>query len=649
MSLKGSSANKSRQKSIAFLEAITTNSPTAILVYNGNTGDCELTNRAMEEMTGGSIAQLLQQNFRSIASWKEAGFDTLAEMTLADGVTRQKEAIQHTNFGKSYWIQCLFSRFFLEETPYLLMIGLDISDRMKTEAELKEREERFRSVMEISPDIISIIGADGSLDYNSPAARSIHGYTDEELAGRNTFELIHPDDRERVGAAVTALMNDPTRPVNVQYRYLNKDGSYIWMEATSSNQLANPHVKGLITISRNISERKALELALVDSEERYRRLFEVESDAVFLVSRTSGRFIDANRAASEMYGYSREELLGMIFTDISAEPDISRLFVETHQTHAPLRLHRRKDGSIFPVEISGSYFDVQGDSIHVAAIRDISEQVKSEQFRKESMDFLEQQVKERTDSLIAANDRLTLEIEERKRTETELIDYQRRLEALGHELSVAEERERGRIASELHDHVGQLLMLCKINVDSLADSSLPTDQHATVKKLEHLLVKSIHEIRSLTFQLRPPILVHSGLVEAVRWLAEELKEHYGLTVNIHDDGQPKTLPFEIRPYLFQSVRELLLNAAKHSGTDTARVTFSKTEETIVITVEDEGVGFDPSIIFDHRSKEGGFGLFNLQQRLLYLGGRFAIVSTPGTGSRATIFAPLEPLTTLTDR
>ena len=115
------------------------------------------------------------------------------------------------------------------------------------------------------------------------------------------------------------------------------------------------------------------------SEERYRRLFEVESDAIFLVDCERGRFIDANPAAMKLYGYSREEFLRLKAGDISAEPEKTRQVIASGQTWIPLRWHRKKDGTVFPVEIAGGYFEYHGRKVHVAAIRDITERKRAEE------------------------------------------------------------------------------------------------------------------------------------------------------------------------------------------------------------------------------------------------------------------------------
>ena len=128
----------------------------------------------------------------------------------------------------------------------------------------------------------------------------------------------------------------------------------------------------------------ARDQALQESEELYHRLFEVESDAIVLVDRESGSLLAANAAATALYGYSREELLSLNRIDLSAEPDKTIRATTEMQTLIPLRWHKKKDGTVFPVEISGCYFDLKGRSVFVSAIRDITNRKLSEAALKNS-------------------------------------------------------------------------------------------------------------------------------------------------------------------------------------------------------------------------------------------------------------------------
>ena len=150
----------------------------------------------------------------------------------------------------------------------LFGVAQDITERKLSELALKESEERFRAIMALSPDIISIIDEHGVLLYNSPTAYTIHGYTDEDLAGRNTFDFFHPDDRENVANLFSKLLEKPSETVSAQYRFRNKDDSYVWMETTACNQLDNPLIRGIIATSRDISNRKATETEQLEMERK---------------------------------------------------------------------------------------------------------------------------------------------------------------------------------------------------------------------------------------------------------------------------------------------------------------------------------------------------------------------------------------------
>jgi two-component system, sensor histidine kinase and response regulator len=128
--------------------------------------------------------------------------------------------------------------------------------------EQHRREEVLTAITDLSPDIISIVGGDGKLLFNSKAAERIHGYGPDELTGKVTFDLIHPEDQALVAAKMQELLGQSGHLTTVQYRYRHKDGSYCWMEATACSQIDNPLIQGIVTISRDITARKQLEDAL---------------------------------------------------------------------------------------------------------------------------------------------------------------------------------------------------------------------------------------------------------------------------------------------------------------------------------------------------------------------------------------------------
>ncbi|GFO64481.1 sensor histidine kinase [Geomonas paludis] len=256
---------------------------------------------------------------------------------------------------------------------------------------------------------------------------------------------------------------------------------------------------------------------------------------------------------------------------------------------------------------------------------------------------LERQVAARTESLTAANARLRAEVEERMRAEDQILEHQKKMEALTQELSLTEERERERIAGELHDQVGQHLILVKLKLQWLANELTSEKEIVVAEEIDKLLSQSIQDIRSLTFQLRPPILANAGLGAAIKWLAEELRENYGLNFELTDDHTPLALRYEVRSSIFQAVREILLNVVKHSHCSLARIRLSSDAGRMQIEITDNGTGFDPDQVARKKSRSGGFGLFNLRKKIDYLGGEFRIETELGVGTRVFIVVPQDPV------
>lgn len=233
------------------------------------------------------------------------------------------------------------------------------------------------------------------------------------------------------------------------------------------------------------------------------------------------------------------------------------------------------------------------------------------------------------------------EITERKRIAESLRAKQEQLTTMAVELSLTADRERRRIAAELHDQIGQTLLLSRIKLGTLADVFFPGSNEKTYEEIKSLLDQTIRDIRSLTQQLNPPVLTSVGLEAALEWLAKRMEADYSLVVDFAADRNEKQLTEELSSVVYQSVRELLINVVKHSGTGKARLSISRDGDMLALAVEDQGVGFSCLPGTDtNRLHDCSFGLFNIRQRIKLLGGAVMIESTPGSGTRATIRVPV---------
>lgn len=211
--------------------------------------------------------------------------------------------------------------------------------------------------------------------------------------------------------------------------------------------------------------------------------------------------------------------------------------------------------------------------------------------------------------------------------------------ALATELVLAEERERSRLATNLHDGLQQVLELARIKLGPLLRPRDGPRPDVELRELAALLEQGLAAARSVTFELSPPVLRDLGLLPALQWLADDLLRMRGLQVEVSDDGYDKPVEERHSVLLFRSVRELLLNVHKHASVDRAQLELRREGPTLVIEVADCGVGFDPARLLAG-SQGGGFGLFSIRQRLDHLGGGMTIDSGAGRGCRIRLTAPL---------
>ncbi len=232
------------------------------------------------------------------------------------------------------------------------------------------------------------------------------------------------------------------------------------------------------------------------------------------------------------------------------------------------------------------------------------------------------------------------DLTERKQAETTLHRYQQQLRNLAAEMSLAEERERRRIAVELHDRIVQDLALSQIKLGALREALASTPHTADAKAIQTIINQIISDTRSLVFELSPPILYELGFEPAIEWLGERLQEHHGIDCRVQNDGQLKKLDKDLQVVLFQAVRELLVNVTKHANAKRARIRLWKEANKILIHLEDDGVGFDVSAVAPSAVEHTGFGLFSIRERLSMSGGQLEIDSAPGKGTRVTLTVPM---------
>ncbi|HEX6861633.1 MAG TPA: PAS domain-containing sensor histidine kinase, partial [Thermoanaerobaculia bacterium] len=352
-------------------------------------------------------------------------------------------------------------------------------------------------------------------------------------------------------------------------------------------------------------ERRRNEERLGESESRKSAILEAALDAVITIDE-AGRVVEFNAAAERIFGYPRREVLGRDLLPLIVPPRMSAQAAESFDRYRTQRTSsllgkrfetsaRRADGTEFPVEVAMTPIQVGNPPLLTIYVSDVTA---------------------------------------RRSAQQEVQLYQKRLREVMTEMLLAEERERRRLASDLHDGLSQTIALAQIKLSGLR-AALDGRLAQPLDELEALIRQTDLTARSLGSELSPPILQELGLEPAVRWLVGNIGERYGLAIEMQDDGCPKPADEATRVILFRSIRELLINAAKHARPRRVLVRLEREQDRLTAAVEDDGIGMEP-----RTPALRGAGLLSIRERLSHVGGSMDIESAPGRGTKIRMSAPL---------
>ena len=363
-----------------------------------------------------------------------------------------------------------------------------------------------------------------------------------------------------------------------------------------------------LLVIEDVTERERAAEAVKQTELGFREMLTTAAEAI-LMADGAGKIVFANRRAEEIFGFTESEMLGLERAALILErpsrgggangDGARRHDGAPHARPVVGERGRRKNGTEFPIEVVVGSMPRPGGQLAVSFVTDMTRRVEFEK---------------------------------------KLRDYQDKLRQTAHDAALAEERERRRIAVEVHDHIGQALALAQIKLTSIREA-IQGPPRVSFDQAVDLLVQSIADTRTLIFELSPPVLYDLGLKEALSWLVEDLEKRHGLSIDLSDDGADKPLPDATAALVFRAVREVLINVFKHARSPAAKVVLRRADGHYSIDVEDQGIGFDPNEI-DHGQTGSGFGLFSVREQIGRLGGTVEIVSSPGQGTRVNLRVPI---------
>lgn len=440
---------------------------------------------------------------------------------------------------------------------------------------------------------------------------------DQIISIKDVSQMLPEADSEKKilqAQSIQSVLIFPLKVNDEQFGFVGLDNV---REAVEWEEEHAALLKILSEILRNAFEREQVEVALRESEERYRTLFETMAQGI-IYQDPNGRIVRINPAAEKILGITQEEL-------------------EVRDILASDWKVMREDGDEFPEDKHPLMAALlTGKEINNTVLKLLNP--KKGEYRWLNINAVPQ--------FKAGSDKpfriytIIRDITDGKKTEEKIFNHQRQLQTLASRLSLAEERERRRIATGIHNRIGQILAITKIKLGTLKKSAAETEYEKSLSELYDLIDVTIREARSLTFELSPPVLYELGFTPAVEWLAEKTEAEYGVNIFVRGEKKPFSLGEDLKVILFQGVRELLLNALRHGDPENVKIFIKKVFNGLQVTVTDDGKGFDVEMAMEYSHQTEGFGLFDLRERLGHLGGGLLLESNLGKGSKITIIAPL---------
>ena len=495
-----------------------------------------------------------------------------------------------------------------------IVIIRDISERKRIEEETRANERHYRLLSEYIPHLVWSALPDGGIDYCNKRLLDFLQRTMEEMYGWLWISSIHPDDLEQTLTAWRSAIETKTE-YRVEYRIRNgKDGSYRWYLGSALPQLdSQGTVARWVGTCTDIHERKLAEERLQQLHARLELALLSAGAGTWEWDVTAG-LISASPDLIQLFELHAEAMKQPTIDlwERRLHPEdrerVMSLMEEAFAKNAPLSIEYRilrSDGEVRWVHSLGHA--TQGDSgpIRVSG--------------------------------------LCTDITARKQSEQQLLEHEKQLRALASELTLVEQRERRRLAAQLHDSIAQSLALSKFNLHKL-HAALSGPEKTSLQQVLALMEQALNDTRSLMSQLSPIVLDQLGLWAALESLAEDMTHQHQLNCSFVSRGKELKISDDLGFLLYSAARELLINVVKHAKAKKAELSVSTTDSAISVVVRDDGIGFNMLDNPPANNKHRGFGLFSIRERLASLGGKCEIESPPGGGSRVTVTAPLPQLT-----
>ncbi len=479
----------------------------------------------------------------------------------------------------------------------------DITEKKRAAQEITEARDLADKLIDSLPGVFYFYDQHGKFIKWNKQFEIVTGYSGEEISRMHPADFFPEQEREYITDRIMGVfekgMND------AEAHFITREGHKIpyYFKAVKLVYEGEPCLLGT---GIDITEIKKAEEKLRNSEQKYKLLFESNPLPMWMLSLPEYHITEVNTAALEQYGYERAEFLALDIFNLRPDDDVELLRATTNRQfrgiyYAGTWRHKKKDGTILYVDIVTHDIYYEGKPTRLVLANEITEQHLAEERLKEAYD----QTRKLTDHL-----------------------------------QTVREEERMHIAREIHDELGQLLTVLKMDVSWLNRKIQPTTEpvQEKLKELLSLIDTTVKKVRHISSELRPSLLDDLGLVAAMEWHIEEFQKRSGIELESYMPATELILPEPVKIGLFRILQESLTNVARHSGAQRVIVTLLQKENTLILTIEDNGKGFDAE-----NSKKKTLGLLGMKERTLMIGGEYKITGVPGKGTTVDVSVPIPVL------
>lgn len=479
----------------------------------------------------------------------------------------------------------------------------DVTERKNAQYEILKEKNLSDSIINSLPGVFYLYDKDGKFKRWNKNFEEVSGYSSEEVARMHPLDFFDQKDNKLLAEKINQVFTVGKAEVEADFVLKNKskipyffNGYLVIFDSTEY----------LMGVGINIEEKRKVEIAYLDSTEKYKYLFDNNPAVIIIWDIESFAINEVNELAVDLYGYTREEFLKMTVIDLRPKEDKAKIrnFSKKMMTNDEYKVrrtwrHLKKNGDVMYMDITSHRIDYNGRKAILSLAKDITEQIVAENNLRESYEDI------------------------------------RRLNA---HLQTIREEERTYIAREIHDELGQQLTGLKMDASWLIKKVDPKEitQLEKLTDMINLIDDTVKDIRRISSDLRPGILDDLGLLAALEWQSSEFEKRTGITCVLKSENAINLVEKNIAIGIFRIFQEALTNITRHAHASIVHANIVQKNKCLYFIIQDDGIGFD---VKEVKSKKT-LGLTGMRERAHMFNGSLNIKSTIGKGTTLTLSVPI---------